>query len=224
MDEHLSPLELDEVATGLLTRPSHLERCGTCRARVDELIQASAALLETAEAKRRLTVLAGKAGTASMASPPRAAESTTSTPSPNRWRRVALLAAPLAAGLALFFAWPREPLTRGARLKGAPTVVLLDGSNRPIVQAAPGQTLTLAVGTGGFSHGAVFAIDSDGKVETLWPKDGATYAPLPPGAEVRLVELVVTPGDVTVKAVFANDARPLTQEGAQARTVRLRVP
>ena len=219
-DEHLSALELDEVAAGLIPRPPHLERCASCRAHIDELALANAAILETAEAKRRLAALAGHA---SMASSPLPLGPTSSMLPPSRWRRVALVAAPLAAGVALFLAWPREPLTDGAQLKGAPAVKLLDGSNRSVEQASPGQMLTLAVGTGGFSHGAVFVVDAEGKAETLWPTDGETYAPLPSGAEVRLVDLVVTPGDVTIKAVFANDARPLTRAGMQARTVQLKV-
>ena len=213
MSEHLSALQLDEVAAGVAPRPAHLEHCGSCRDRLEERQRADVALLQSPEAKRRLAALVS-----------RAQEPAGVAASPARWRRVVLLAAPLAAGLALFLAWPRDSLTDGTRLKGAPTVMLLDGSNRQVVRAAPGQMLTLVVGSGGFSHGAVFAIDANGKAETLWPKDGATYAPLPAGAEVRLVELEVTPGDVTVKAAFANEARPLTEEGVQSRTVRLQVP
>lgn len=219
-DEHLSALEFDEVAAGLIPRPPHLERCGSCRTHIDELVQANAAILETAEAKRRLAALVGHA---SRASSSLALGPKNSVPPLSRWRRVALVAAPLAAGVALLLAWPREPLTDGAQLKGGPAVRLLDGSNRSVEKASPGQTLTLAVGTGGFSHGAVFVVDAEGKAEILWPTDGKTYAPLPPGAEVRLIDLVVTPGDVTIKAVFANDARQLTRAGAQVRTVQLKV-
>ncbi len=206
MPRHLSPLELDEIAAGLAPPPTHLEACAACRARLDELTLASTELLGRPEAKRQLALLGAA---------PRSAPAKTSR------RRLVLLAAPLAAGVALFLAWPRD--AGDARLKGAPAVMLLDEADRSVTEARPGQRLTVAVGSGGYSHGAVLAIDDDGKVETLWPRDGRVYEALAPGARSRLIELVVTPGDVTVKAVFANEARPVSEEGDQARTVRLLV-
>lgn len=221
MEQHLSPLELDEVAAGLTPPPAHLDRCTACRTAVDELTAANAALLETPEAKRRLAALTAASSSASASL--RLVDSPQVRPAHSQWRRVVPLVAPLAAGLTLFFAWQGERLSDGARLKGAPAVMLLDQSDQAVLRATPGQKLALAVGSGGYSHAAVFAIGQDGSAETLWPKDGATYGALPPGARSRLIELVVTPGDVTVKAVFANEARRLTRDGDQVRTVRLLV-
>jgi hypothetical protein len=210
MAQHLSALELDELAAGLAPPPPHLEGCASCRARVEELRAGDRALLARPEAQRRLAALtAGVVGA--------------EAPSPRRWRRLALLAASLAAGLALFLVWPGPP-DDGVRLKGAPAVLLLDAADQSVTRASPGETLTLAVGTGGYTHGAVFALDADGRAERLWPREGDTYGPLPAGARVRLRELRVTPGDVTVRAVFANEARALLAAPDEVRTVRLSVP
>lgn len=188
MSEHLSALQLDEVAAGLSPAPEHVAACSQCSSQLGALRAQSAAFLARPEAKRQVEALA---------------------PAPRR-RSFLWLAVPLAAGIALSFAWPRE--VPEDRLKGSPTVVLLDGAGNAVTHAAPGTQLTLAVGAAGFSRVQVFAVDAEGKQESLY--SGAVAA----GARVPLTQLVVTPGDVTVTAVFEGGAEP------RRVSVRLSVP
>ncbi len=191
MSEHLSPLQLDEVVAGLGAVPAHLEQCAQCTQQVAQLRAQSAAFLARPEAKRQLEALAPKPQRGSLS-------------------RVLAIALPLAAGIALFFAWPRE--VSEDRVKGAPTIMLLDGAGNAVTHAAPGSRLTLAVGAAGFSRVEVFAVDAEGKKESLY--SGAVAA----GARVPLTQLEVTPGDVTVTAVFEREAEQ------QSVSVKLAVP
>ena len=192
MSEHLSALQLDEIAAGLAPAPEHLAGCAECGQRLEALRKERAAFLARPEAKRQLERLA---------------------PAPERrsFLRVLAIVVPLAAGLALFFAWPRTPPVED-RIKGAPTVVLLDGSGTAVTHAAPGTKLTLAVGTGGFPRVRVFSLDAQGKKEPLYS------GPVAAGARVPLMQLEVTPGDVTVTAEFEGDS------GQQSASVTLAVP
>lgn len=191
MSEHLSSLQLDELTAGLAPRPDHLERCEACSRKLEALRAEQAAFLSRPEAKRQLEAL---------------------TPPPARrsFLRVLAVAVPLAAGLVLFFAWPRAG--EADRIKGAPKVMLLDDRGIPVTHAAPGSRLTLAVGNAGFSSVEVFAVDARGNKETLYSGDVAS------GALVPLTRLEVTPGDVTVMAVFARG------DERQTASVRLAVP
>jgi hypothetical protein len=210
---HLSPLELDEVASGLSAPPDDLERCTTCRARLDELRASAAALLDSPPARRQLARLTERVVPADRA-----------RTSGARWmRRTVAVAAAIAAGLVIAFALPSRGPVPTTRLKGQATVMLLDASDRPLTQATPGQRLTLAVGGAGYAYGAVFAVDAQGHSETLWPEGGSTLALLPGGASARLAEFEVTPGDVTVKAVFADSPQPLSSAGDEVATVTLKV-
>ncbi len=179
MSGHLSVLQLDEVVAGLGEAPAHLSQCAQCRQRVELLRAESAAFMARPEAKRQLEALAPK-------------------PQRGSFLRVLAIALPLAAGIALFFAWPRE--VPEDRIKGAPTIMLLDGEGNTVTHAAPGSRLTLAVGAAGFSRVEVFAVDAEGKKESLYS------GPVAAGARVPLTQLEVTPGDVTVTAVFERDA------------------
>ena len=191
MSEHLSSLQLDEVVAGLGDAPAHLSHCPQCRQQIEQLRGQSAAFMARPEAKRQLEVLAPK-------------------PQRGSFLRVLAIALPLAVGIALFFAWPRE--IPEDRVKGAPTILLLDGAGNAVTHAAPGSRLTLAVGAAGFSRVEIFAVDAEGKREALY--SGAVAA----GARVPLTQLEVTPGDVTVTAVFERDAE------RQSVSVKLAVP
>jgi hypothetical protein len=188
VSEHLSALQLDEVVAGLGEAPPHLATCAQCAARVATLKAESAALLARPEAKEQLARLA--------------------PPAPRRSVLVPFLALAAAAAIALFFAWPRE--VPEDRLKGAPSVVLLDPAGNAVTHAAAGSRLTLAVGAAGFQRVEVFAVDSEGKKEALYSGEVAA------GARVPLTQLEVTPGDVTVTAVFSRD-------GAENRTVSVKL-
>ena len=191
MSEHLSALQLDELAAGLSAAPPHLATCDACARKLEALRTEQAAFLARPEAKRQLDTLMP-------------------APQPRSFLRVLAIALPLAAGLTLFFAWPRAPIED--RIKGAPTVMLLDEAGKVVTHAAPGERLTLAVGSAGFSRVEVFALDARGNKEPLYSGDVA------PGALVPLTRLEVTPGDVTVTAVFERGAE------RQSVSVRLAVP
>lgn len=191
MSEHLSALQLDELAAGLAPAPEHLAGCPGCSARLEALRQERAAFLARPEARQQLERLA----------PP---------PQRRPFLRGLALVVSLAAGLALFLAWPRAPVED--RLKGAPTVALLDETGNAVTHAAPGTKLTLAVGTGGFPRVRVFALDAQGKKEPLYS------GPVAAGARVPLLQLEVTPGDVTVTAEFESDTEQ------KSASVKLAVP
>lgn len=191
MSEHLSPLQLDELAAGLAPAPPHLAECPACTDRLAKLQAQNAAFLARPEAKAQLEGLAP--------APPRR--------SVVRWLA---LAAPLAAGLALFLAWPEQP--REDRLKGSPTVVLLDEQGVVVTRAKVGQKLTLAVGGAGFPRVLVYAVDAQGARTQLYAGELAA------GARVPLMQLEVTPGTVDVFAEFKDDGRAATAH------VKLEVP
>lgn len=182
MSEHLSSLVLDEIAAGLAPTPEHVASCEQCAAALTNLRAQNAAFLARPEAKAQQARL---------------------VPS----RRSMLWAVPaLAAGVALFVFWPNESTNR---IKGAPTVVLLDTAGNEVTRANSGQRLTLAVGGAGAASVTISAVDVNGKREQLFA--GA----IAPGARVPVMELEVTPGDVTVIADF--------DDGRSAQ-VRLAVP
>lgn len=192
MSEHLSSLQLDEIAAGLGAAPAHLAGCVECAERVVALKKESAAFLSRPEARQQLERLAP------------------APPQRRSFLRVLAIAVPLAAGLALFLAWPRAPVED--RIKGAPTIALLDEAGNAVTHAAPGTKLTLAVGAAGFPNVTVTGVDATGKKDTLFA------GPVAAGARVPLMQLEVTPGDVTVTAVFARGAE------SQSASVRLSVP
>lgn len=198
MNEHPSALVLDEVAAGLPVPPevtAHLSGCAPCRGRLDEVQRARAAAQAHPRAAPVLDRLLEKA------------EAPAAKPK-LKWLHVAAVALPLAAGLALLVVNPIAQPVDDTRLKGAPSVELLDDAGAPVTRAKPGQVLTLAVGGAGLTHAVVLAIDAQG-VSTLWPKDGTTLGALAPGARVRLDTFTVTPGDVRVVALFASTPRRL---------------
>jgi hypothetical protein len=187
VSEHLSSLQVDEIAAGLSPVPEHVVQCAACAQQLEAIKAQNAAFLARPQAKAQV---------ARLSEPPR-----------RSFLRIAAVAVPLAAGIALFFAMPADRPVE--RIKGAASVVLLDASGQPVTRAVPGQKLTLAVGSGGAARAKVSAVDAQGKTEVLF--DG----PIAAGARVPLMELEVTPGDVTVTAEF---------EGGETASVRLAVP
>lgn len=186
MSDHLSPLALDEVAAGLSSGEPHLSGCEACRAKVAELKASNAALVARPEAGRQLGALLP-------------------AEKKNNLLRIFAVVAPLAAGLVLFFAWPTAPQPGdGDRLKGAPTISLRDAQGNAVTKATPGQRLTLSVGAAGFSRVTVSSTAADGGHETLF--SGGVES----GAQVGLMELEVTPGDVELTAEFSDGTRTET--------------
>lgn len=199
MTEHLSNLELDELAAGLESAPgrsAHAEQCEDCRRRLAGRRTQSESLMASVEARRVLSGLRG----------PDAREAPEARPAPKarRWLWGAPLV-PVAVALAVVL-WPEPPAP--VRLKGAPTVALLDSSGRAVTQARVGERVRLAVGGAGLSRVVVLAVDERGEPARLWPLEAGEAAELPAGASVRLpADYEVTEGSsLSVLACFA--ARP----------------
>lgn len=189
MSEHLSALQLDEVAAGLGEVPAHLASCAQCAARLSALKAENAAFLARPQAKKQLEAFA----------PP---------PAQSRRTSLTIILVATAASLAMLFGLPR--VRPEDRIKGAPSVVLLDAAGNSVTHAPPGSRLTLAVGAAGFQTVDVFAVDAEGKQEPLYSGNVAA------GARVPLAQVEVTPGDVTVTAVFS-------RVGAENQTVSVKL-
>lgn len=198
MSEHLSALVVDEAAAGLALAAeaqAHLDGCASCREKVNAAKAEAAKVAAMPGAQRTLDALLAKTD-----APP------AKKPAP-RWLTVAAVALPLAAGLALLVF---SPVLKGddSRLKGAPTVELIDAQGRAVTKAKPGDTLDLNVGGAGYGYAVVVAVDGQG-VTTLWPAEGGTLGAVQPGARVKLSSFTVTPGDVRLIAFFANEPKLL---------------
>lgn len=181
MSEHLSSLQLDEVAAGLAPAPEHLTGCAECAAKLSALKTQNAAFLALPRAQAQLKSMAIE----------------------KPQRRAMLWLVPLAAAIAIGVFVQRDDASE--RLKGRASIVLLDSKNEPVTEASVGQKLTLAVGGAGAKSVKVVEVETG---ETIF--SGA----IAQGARVPLMQLEVTPGDVTLRAEF--------DDGAAAQ-VRLRV-
>ncbi len=174
---HLSALVVDEAAAGLALPDearAHLENCPPCRERVAAVAEANRAFLASGASHRHLEAL---------------------LPKRSPWVVVTAIAVPLAAALALFLVPHPSDETR---LKGGRSLELLDRSGRVVHSAKPGEALDLAVGGGGASSVAVYAIDQAGTVSALYS------GPLHGKALEKVAHLTVTPGSVSVLAVFGD--------------------
>jgi hypothetical protein len=174
---HLSALVLDEAAAGLTLANEareHLETCAECQARKAAVVEANHAFLASGASHRHLDGL---------------------LPKRSPWVVVSAIAVPLAAALALFLLPHPSDETR---LKGGRSLELLDRSGRVVHSAKPGDQLDLAVGGGGASAAAIFAIDQAGTVTSLYS------GPLRGKALEKVARLTVTPGSVSVLAVFGS--------------------
>ena len=200
MAEHLTRLEIDEWLSGLDTTghaERHVAACPACGMIAERMRQARASSLAQPRAKAVLARLEEKR--ARSAKP--------------RWSWAVPLVAALAAGLALIVYVPRGA-EDGVRLKGTVALRLLSEQGAPVLDARPGEHVTLAVGTGHYRNVLVLAVDEAGTVDALWPPEGQTSGTVEPGAEVKLSPpLEVTPGSVALHAFFAD--APL--DVAQAR-------
>ncbi len=174
---HLSALALDEAAAGLPLQPddgAHLDSCAECRNERDARVSTNRALLASRPAALTLDAL---------------------TPKRSPWRIALAVAVPLAAALLLFLL--PQPTSTGSRLKGGFALELLDRTGKPVHTAHPHDGLDLAVGGAGAPRVAVFAIDAQHAVTPLYVGD------LHGKALEKVAHLDVTPGNVTVLAVFA---------------------
>lgn len=181
MSEHLSSLQLDEVAAGLASPPEHLTSCADCTSKLAALKTQNAAFLSMPRAQSQMKSIAVE----------------------KPKRRAVLWLVPLAAAIAIGVFVQRDDSSE--RLKGIASIVLLDTKGESVTEASVGQRLTLAVGGAGAK--SVKVVDGDTGEEIF-------SGPIAQGARVPLMELEVSPGDVTLRAEF--------DDGASAQ-VRLRV-
>ncbi|MGV3624441.1 MAG: hypothetical protein ACO1OB_26720, partial [Archangium sp.] len=123
MTEHLSSLQLDEIAAGLVAKPEHLTSCAECSSKLATLEKQNAAFLAMPRAQ---------AQRADFAKPK---------------RRAVLWLVPLAAAIAIGVFVQRDDSSE--RLKGSASIVLLDARGEVVTDATVGQKLTLAVGGAG---------------------------------------------------------------------------
>ncbi|MBN8226694.1 hypothetical protein JYK02_04140 [Corallococcus macrosporus] len=201
MAEHLSRLELDEWLAGLDTSgraERHLAACPACEQVAGQLRQARASSLAEPRAKAVLARLEEKRARAVKP----------------RWSWGVPLVAALAVGLALVVYVPRGT-EDGVRLKGTVALRLMSEQGATVLDARPGERVTLAVGTGPYRNVLVLAVDEAGAVDRLWPREGATSGTVAPGAEVKLSPpLEVTPGSVALHAFFSDAPLDVDQAGA----------
>lgn len=182
MSEHLSSLELDEASIAE-TPPAHLASCAECQQKVEQRRSAAAVFLSQPRAKAVGAQLVEKHGL--------------KRSSPRWW----LAVAPLAAGLVLFFAWPRTPPPEPVdRVKGSAMLLLLDGQGQPVTSAHPGEELVLAVRVAAPPNTPVrvqvVTVDAQGT------RDPIFGGPVNANERADLMKLVVTPGDVKLQADF----------------------
>ncbi|GMT96670.1 hypothetical protein KH5H1_07890 [Corallococcus caeni] len=207
MAEHLTRLELDEWLSGLDASgraERHVAACPACGAIAERMRQARVSSLGEPRAKAVLARLEEKR--ARSAKP--------------RWSWGVPLVAALAVGLALVVYVPRGT-EDGVRLKGTVALRLLSEQGAPVLDAKPGEHVTLAVGTGPYRNVLVLAVDEAGAVDRLWPQEGATSGTVEPGAEVKLSPpLEVTPGSVALHAFFS-DAPLDAEQAREALTARV---
>lgn len=204
MTAHLTALERDEASAGLGLAPeaqAHLADCAACTAAVAALRSQGEELLSTAPAQRLRARLAGRPALRVLEGG--VAEVATPAPRP-AWARRAFAVAGLALAAGLAAVVLLRPPDDTVRLKGRASVEVLDASGAPRARAKAGERVTLAVGSGGRTHAAVFALDAAGEVQQLWPQGSSTAAvaagarvPLSPGFEV-------TAGAVGLYAAFTD--------------------
>jgi hypothetical protein len=196
VNDHLTAFALDALVAGEPNEvaTAHVADCAACRARLDAHKLMARQVSSMPQFEQTFSALDF--------SPPAAS----TRPPRRRWPAVLAVAVPLAAVLVFLIASPRRD--DGTRLKGTPTLeVLLD--DQPVTRARPGDTIGLAVGGAGSSHGLVLAIDEAGAVSRLWPQADVA-APIAAGARVPLSPTFdVTPGSLVLLAVFTDAPQPV---------------
>ncbi|MFT3707587.1 MAG: hypothetical protein QM817_07940 [Archangium sp.] len=194
MSDHLSALQLDELAAGGVP-DAHLNSCTECTAKFEALKKQNEAVLAMPQARALESKLISQHVAKPLAAPMRAL----------------LVLAPLAASLLLFFLWPKDSIEEENRIKGAPMVMLLDAKGATVTTAKVGDALSLALKFSGTEKRkvTVFAADTSGKREQLWSGD------VQPNERAVISTLQVTPGDVEVIAEFGPPASQSLRVGVQ---------
>lgn len=189
MSDHVSSLDLDELAANLPTRPgvdAHLAGCADCRARLEERRRENEAISKDPRLDQLLERLdAGRA------------------PAPRRTAWPWLV--PVALAAAVLLVTPRwladDPSSTAVRAKGPATLQFVSESGAVVAgPVAPGVRLRLrARGPAPFL--VVLAIEAGRPPAVIWPVGTETGAPVPEGGLLEPAFLV-TPGDVRLVALF----------------------
>jgi RNA polymerase sigma factor (sigma-70 family) len=194
MTEHLSALDLDEVAAGLASDAArrHATRCPDCRGRVAR-----------AEGDRRATMTDPRFGIARN----RLGDRTDA----RRWQWKIVGAAAMAAGVALTVFLPQRLHLQAKGGRTAIALVGLDG--QPVERPRVGDELEVHANPGRHRYGLVLAIEnSPASTTLLWPSGGGESGAIAPGENVS-VHVRVTAGATRIVAAFSD--RPVSAREVQ---------
>lgn len=201
MADHLSDLQLDEVAAQLRPPPDHLSACQSCSERLDSLKQSRRAAIASPGYARTLRAL--EFGRVERRHPARML-----------FFGAPALAGALALALVVLGRAPTPAPEGGDRIKGSPSLELRLAGGETAESFAPGERVVLIARGAGLDELLVLA-GTDGELVQLWPTEGAASGALPSEGAVRLEPAFeVTPGDLSLHAVFS--AEPLAVERARA--------
>ena len=183
-----SPSRLE--AAGEAGPNPHLAGCGDCRARLEALARDTVRLRTTAGYRRAASAL----------------EVVRAAPRPRWWLRLAWVPA-LAAGVIWWRA--QSGAGDGDLVKGSPVVaVLRAGDGTPVHAAKPGDRVALRVGGSALPWLFIVGLSDGGRVEALWPPE-TKQSGANPGGGVLSPEFSITPGSLTVAAVFSDKPQSL---------------
>jgi hypothetical protein len=198
---HLSSLALDRLAARPVEAGAHphLEACQECRGRLEERAREHAALVGRERFAATLGGIAAEVSAAPRPSRPGAGL---------RWAG-ALVGLAGAAALLLLV---RPASDGGLRAKGGVTFLLTTPDGAPLPGPRVGQQARLRLTAGDYTHALAVAAGPDGRLTQLWPPGVAGSGRVEGGQRVA-VPLLITPGAVTLRALFS--AHPLTLAQAQ---------
>lgn len=199
MSEHLSDFTLDEVVVGG-PRPAHLEDCGPCQRRLEQL----RAYAEAVRAQPRFAHVRTRV----LEHAKRPERPAASAWRPLRWFVPMLATAAVAllvvrGPLAWMTPMPGGPDAPGTRLKGSPAVELLrmaDGQASPVLRK--GEQVALRLQGAGYRYALVVAQEASGEVEMLWPSTSRWSGELIANPAAPLFQ--VTEGDFVVHAFYSD--------------------
>jgi hypothetical protein len=193
MAEHLSELQLDEIAVGQRQPGEHAASCAECRSRLERRARQREEIARAPEFEQTFQRLARKqAERHSMRRP---------------WLWLAP-AAVAAAAAVLLVVVPRAPSGNGDgdRIKGAPRLSVVAADGRGAASYHVGDRVFLSAAGAGLDHLVVFSRGEGGALERVWPVDSSKQPDLSAdGAALLQPAFEVTPGDVALLGVFSRE-------------------
>lgn len=187
MTEHLSALDLDEVAAGLAAEAvrSHADRCADCRARVGEIQNDRSTVLADprfAIGRQRLAAPTGERRW--------------------RWSFAGVGVIGMAAGVALLFLVPQRLHLQPKG--GRPTLALVSSDGKPVEIARMGEVVEVRANPAGHRYALIVAIDESPPAATvLWPPGAGNSGAIASGKTVS-VRVRVTAGAARIVAAFSD--------------------